>query len=102
MALDGAFLRHIKKEIEDQAISARVDKIYQPSRDELVLFLRTRHEMFRLLMSARANSPPGALYPICAGKPQDAPYALYAAAQKAVGGQTVGNPPAGIGTPVVF
>lgn len=57
MALDGAFLRHIKKEIEDQAISARVDKIYQPSRDELVLFLRTRHEMFRLLMSARANSP---------------------------------------------
>ena len=36
MALDGAFLRHIKKEIEDQAISARVDKIYQHSRDELV------------------------------------------------------------------
>lgn len=57
MALDGAFLRHIKKEIEDQAILARVDKIYQPNRDELVLFLRTRREMFRLLMSARANSP---------------------------------------------
>lgn len=57
MALDGAFLRHIKKELEEQALTARVDKIYQPNRDELVLFLRTRGGMLRLLMSARANSP---------------------------------------------
>lgn len=57
MALDGAFLHHIKKEIKQRALLARVDKIYQPNRDELVLFLRTRQEMFRLLMSARANSP---------------------------------------------
>lgn len=57
MALDGAFLRHIKQEITDQALGARVDKIYQPNRDELVLSLRTRHELFKLLMSARANSP---------------------------------------------
>ena len=45
MALDGAFLRHIKQEITDQALGARVDKIYQPNRDELVLSLRTRHEL---------------------------------------------------------
>jgi predicted ribosome quality control (RQC) complex YloA/Tae2 family protein len=57
MALDGAFLRHLKQEIEQRAIGARVDKIYQPNRDELVLFLRTRGEMWKLLMSARANSP---------------------------------------------
>lgn len=57
MALDGAFLRHIKKEIESTALLARVDKIYQPNRDELVLLLRTRHEMYKLLLSARANNP---------------------------------------------
>ena len=42
MALDGAFLRHLKKEITDQ---------------ELVFLLRTRQEAFKLLLSARANSP---------------------------------------------
>lgn len=56
MALDGAFLRHIKKEIEEQALTARIDKIYQPNREEMVLSLRTRTDTFKLLLSARANS----------------------------------------------
>ncbi len=56
MALDGAFLRHIKKEIEEKAIGAKVDKIYQPNREEMVLSFRTRSDSFKLLMSARANS----------------------------------------------
>ena len=33
MALDGAFLRHTAKEIEQAALGARVDKIYQPNRE---------------------------------------------------------------------
>ena len=57
MALDGAFLRHLKKEITDRALGARVDKIYQPNKAELVFLLRTRQEAFKLLLSARANSP---------------------------------------------
>jgi predicted ribosome quality control (RQC) complex YloA/Tae2 family protein len=56
MALDGAFLRHLKREIEENALGARVDKIYQPNRDEIVLFLRTRPQVRKLLLSARANS----------------------------------------------
>lgn len=56
MALDGAFLRHIKKEIEEHAIGGKVDKIYQPNREEMVLVLRTRTEHYKLLLSARANS----------------------------------------------
>ncbi len=56
MALDGAFLHHLKKEIEEAAVGARVDKIYQPNRDELVLSLRTREASGKLLLSARANS----------------------------------------------
>ncbi len=57
MALDGIFLRHIKKEIEDTALGGRVNQIYQPNRDELVLVLRTYDGMKKLLLSARANSP---------------------------------------------
>lgn len=56
MALDGAFLHHIKREIEESAVGAKVDKIYQPNREEMVLSLRTRRETLKLLMSARANS----------------------------------------------
>ena len=44
MALDGIFLRHIKNEIEKEALGARVNQIYQPNRDELVLVLRTATE----------------------------------------------------------
>ncbi len=56
MALDGAFLKHIKQEIERYAVGAKVDKVYQPNREEMVLLLRTRSETYKLLMSARANS----------------------------------------------
>lgn len=56
MALDGAFLRQIKKELEEAALSARVEKIAQPNREEMVFTLRTRTEHYKLLLSARANS----------------------------------------------
>lgn len=57
MALDGIFLRHIKNEIEQEALGARVSQIYQPNRDELVFALRTYNGNRKLLLSARANSP---------------------------------------------
>lgn len=57
MALDGIFLRHIKNEIEQTALGARVSQIYQPNRDELVFALRTFNGNKKLLLSSRANSP---------------------------------------------
>ena len=57
MALDGAFLRHIKKELEENLINSKVDKIYQPSRDGLVISMRSPEGTKKLLISARANSP---------------------------------------------
>ena len=44
MAFDGGFLSVIKREIASQAEGCRVDKIYQPSRDELVLQLSAQLE----------------------------------------------------------
>lgn len=57
MALDGVFLRHIKKELEQQLIDSKVDKIYQPFRDQLILTMRSREGSKKLLISARASSP---------------------------------------------
>lgn len=56
MALDGVFLRHIKRELEEKLLGARVDKIYQPNRDELTVAFRTREAAYRVLFSARADS----------------------------------------------
>lgn len=56
MALDGIFLYHLKNEIADFAVDSRVDKVYQPSRDELVISLRAREGSRKLLMSCNADS----------------------------------------------
>ncbi len=56
MALDGIFLSFIKNEIEPW-IGARIDKIHQPSREELLITLRGRQDHRKLLLSAGADSP---------------------------------------------
>ena len=57
MALDGAFLYCLRQELVDSLPDARVDKVHQPSREELILSLRTRAGVKKLYLSARANSP---------------------------------------------
>ncbi len=56
MALDGAFLRHVKEELRAALLGARVDKIYQPNSEEFVFSLRSKSGAYKLLLSARANS----------------------------------------------
>lgn len=55
MALDGAFLYTIKNELKI-LIDSRVDKIYQPSKDQIIMNLRNRNGVFKLLISVEANS----------------------------------------------
>ncbi len=57
MALDGAFLSCLREELTAALKEARVDKIHQPSREELVISMRSRNGTNKLYISARANSP---------------------------------------------
>lgn len=57
MAIDGAFLHCLKNEIWAKLSDARVDKIHQPSKEELVFSLRDRKGTYKLYFSARVNSP---------------------------------------------
>ena len=43
MALDGAYLYTVKQELKD-LIRGRIDKIYQPSKDEIIISIRTVKE----------------------------------------------------------
>ncbi len=58
MSLDGIFLNCIRAELENAIIDARVDKVFEPSKEELIITLRTRGQgTKKLLLCARANSP---------------------------------------------
>lgn len=55
MAFDGAFLHKITEELKS-GINSHVDKIYQPSRDELVFLLRKKGFVKRLLITVKQGS----------------------------------------------
>lgn len=57
MALDGIYLHGLAKELREAAIGSRVEKVHQPSRDELVFHLRGRSGARRLFLSVRPDSP---------------------------------------------
>lgn len=57
MALDGAMLSQIAEELRRGILHSRVDKIYQPGREELILSLRGREGAYKLLISVNAGSP---------------------------------------------
>lgn len=56
MALDGIFLYHLKNEIAQFAVGSRIEKIHQPSKEELLLSLRSREGARKLLLSCRADT----------------------------------------------
>ncbi len=57
MPLDGITINLLKKELSGCIVGSRIEKIQQPSKDELVFHLRSREGAYRLLISASANSP---------------------------------------------
>ncbi len=57
MALDGAFLFCLREELWEHLQGFRVDKIHQPSREELLFAMRGRGGTEKLYMSARVHSP---------------------------------------------
>lgn len=80
MALDGAFLNIISGELENTVLNARVEKIYQPSKDEIIISLRTRGQgnnekntSKKLMLCANANSPRIHFTSIALENPQSPP-----------------------------
>ncbi|MFI3252954.1 MAG: NFACT RNA binding domain-containing protein [Eubacteriales bacterium] len=61
MPLDGICVTHLVTELKDTIIGGKIDKIYQPGRDEIILSLRSRmetgHGTVKLLLSASPQHP---------------------------------------------
>ncbi len=55
MPLDAIFLSHLTKELNENLVGGRVDKIHMPSRDDLVMAIRTHKGGVKLLVSANSS-----------------------------------------------
>lgn len=73
MALDGMYLNFLVSSVNELLTGAKVDKIHQPSKNELVFIMRTRGGMHKLYFSADANSPRFAVVNSVPENPQNPP-----------------------------
>ncbi len=73
MALDGMYLSFLVSSVNNLLKGAKVDKIHQPSKNELVFIMRTKDGMHKLYFSADANSPRFAVVEKTPENPQSPP-----------------------------
>ena len=57
MALDGFSISNIIYELKNTIMGGRVDKIYQPEKDEIIIQIRNKGNAYKLLLTANASSP---------------------------------------------
>ncbi|WP_373598392.1 Rqc2 family fibronectin-binding protein [Paraclostridium bifermentans] len=57
MAFDGLVVHSISDELSSKLVGGKIDKIYQPENDEIVLHIRNNKENFKLVLSASASNP---------------------------------------------
>ena len=56
MPFDAGVMCAVVKQLEKDAVGARIEKVYQPERDEIILNLRSKNGSKRLLLSATAGN----------------------------------------------
>ena len=57
MALDGIVIHALTDELNNKLINGKVDKIYQPESDEILLTIRNNGTNYKLLLSANSSNP---------------------------------------------
>ncbi|MBR5769399.1 MAG: NFACT family protein [Clostridia bacterium] len=89
MALDAAFLSLICRELNERAAGAKVDKVYQPERDEFVFVLRTYGNSMRLRVSASSSTPAVYITAHTKDNPKQAPTLCMLARKLFIGGRFI-------------
>ena len=85
MALDGIFINFLVDEISKNLIGSKVDKVHQPTKNELVLIMRSKQGMFKLFMTADANAPRFHIIENAPENPQTPPMLCMLLRKKLVG-----------------
>lgn len=72
MSLDGIVVNSIQKELSNILINGRVDKVYQPEKDEIILNIRSNNN-YKLLLTSNSSCPRIHLTNIHRKNPEQAP-----------------------------
>ncbi len=89
MALDGIAVAALVREFRTAALGAKIDKIYQPEKDEITLALRNRGDAYKLLLSASASNPRAYLTQTAFQNPINAPMFCMLLRKRIGGGKIV-------------
>lgn len=73
MAFDGLFLSAITKELNNQILNTRADKVHQPEKDEVILSFRGREGTSKLLLTSSADNARAHLTEESKQNPKEAP-----------------------------
>ncbi|HHV99996.1 MAG TPA: fibronectin/fibrinogen-binding protein [Clostridiaceae bacterium] len=57
MAFDGIVVKSVVEELRERLKGGRIDKIFQPEKDEIILQVRSIGQNFKLILSANASYP---------------------------------------------
>lgn len=57
MPLDGIAVTAITKELNAKLVGGRIEKVHQPEKDELWLYIKNLREQYKLIMSADSSNP---------------------------------------------
>ena len=90
MALDGMYLSFLVSSVNKLLTGAKVDKIHQPSKNELVFIMRTRGGMHKLYFTADANSPRFAVVEKTPENPQNPPMLCMLFRKRLIGATLMG------------
>lgn len=90
MAFDALSLSLLIKELREKAIGAKINKIFQPEKDELH-FLLFNGGSFRLVLSANASVNRFCVTAVSCGNPLGRPLLLHAAEKACCGGRYFRN-----------
>ena len=89
MPFDALFLSAVRRELQTQLLSCRVDKVQQPQRDTLILSLRGAQGGGRLLLTASPNHPRIHLTTVPAENPAQPPMFCMLLRKHLTGGRLV-------------
>ncbi|WP_101772654.1 Rqc2 family fibronectin-binding protein [Peptostreptococcus faecalis] len=57
MSFDGIVVNSLSRELKKTLGNSKIDKVYQPEKDEICLKIRARQESYKLVISASASNP---------------------------------------------
>lgn len=57
MSFDGIVVNSLSRELKRELVGSKIDKVYQPERDEICLKIRTKDKNLKLVISASASNP---------------------------------------------